>query len=59
MRLLLGSTLVLIVLLMLLMSLVIVSIGTVGVGLGLVAELLLRRTAQPSVEVYIAEKHMG
>ncbi len=48
-----------IILLMMLMSLVIVTVGTVGVGLGFVAELLLRRTPAPDPNRYIAEKHLG
>ena len=48
-----------IILLMMLMSLVIVCVGTVGVGLGFVAELLLRRTPAPDPGRYIAEKHVG
>jgi len=48
-----------IILLMILMSLVIVCVGTVGVGLGFVAELLLRRTPTPDPTRYIAEKHLG
>lgn len=48
-----------IILLMMLMSLVIVTVGTVGVGLGFVAELLLRRTPAPDPGRYIAEKHVG
>ncbi len=48
-----------IILLMMLMSLVIVTVGTVGVGLGFVAELLLRRTPAPDPNRYIVEKHVG